>query len=101
MKIRPGISRLLLLTFLLFQFMAGAQTPVKNYSLEWKKADALIAKRLPQSALTEVKKIYHMARRDGQEAQQVKCLVVMTGLQAEFRDDYEGIAIKDMEAELA
>src|SRR5215212_4110377 len=70
--------------FLLFLFLISnpvllfAQNPVKNYEKEWKKVDDLVKKELPKSALTEIKKIYELAKKEKQDAQVVKALVYIT-----------------------
>ncbi|MET0391740.1 MAG: hypothetical protein ABW019_01310, partial [Chitinophagaceae bacterium] len=74
--------------------------PVKNYTLEWKKADGLIEKGLPQSALAEVKKIYALAKKEGQSAQVIKSLVYMTSLQQSTREDNEVLSIGEIEKEI-
>jgi uncharacterized protein YfaS (alpha-2-macroglobulin family) len=79
---------------------AHAQT-IKNYTAEWKNVEALIEKKLPKSALTEVKKIYTLAKKDKQEAQLIKSLIYITGLQEETREDNEVLAINEMEKEIA
>ena len=53
---------------------------------EWKKVDDYVQKGLPKSALTEVKKIYALAKKEKQDAQVIKSLVYMTGLQDENRE---------------
>jgi len=41
-----------------------SQAPVKNYKKEWKNVDELITKKkLPKTALMEVKKIYARAKK--------------------------------------
>src|SRR5687767_740215 len=90
---------LLFATFLLITCSAFAQ--VKTYTAEWKKATDFAKKNLPKSALVEVKKIYAMAKKDGQEAQVIKALVHMTELQEQTREDNIPQSIKELEAELA
>jgi hypothetical protein len=79
-----------------------SQTPVKTYEKEWKKVDELITKKkLPKTALTEVKKIYALAKKERQDAQIIKAVVYMVGLQREAREDNESLAIKEIENEIA
>lgn len=79
-----------------------SQTPVKTYEKEWKKVDELITKKkLPKTALTEVKKIYALAKKERQDAQIIKAVVYMLGLQREAREDNESLAIKEIENEIA
>src|SRR5436190_6983392 len=77
-----------------------SQTPVKNYEKDWKKVDELISKKnLPKSALIEVKRIYTLARKDKQDAQVIKAVVYMIGLQRETREENEALTIKNIEKE--
>ena len=85
----------------LFTMNAGSQQPVKNYEKEWKKVDDFVKKQLPKSALTEVKNIYTLAKKDKQDAQIIKSLVYMTGLQMDTREDNEVFSIKEIEKEIA
>jgi hypothetical protein len=79
-----------------------SQTPVKNYEKEWKNVDELISKKnLPKSALAEVKKIYALAKKEKQDAQIIKAVVYMVGLQRETREENESLAIKEIESEIA
>src|SRR5512147_2567451 len=88
--------------FLLFVPHCYSQAPVKNYEKEWKKIDELITKKnLPKSALTEVKKIYTLAKKEKQEAQTIKAVVYMIGLQQETREDNDIAGIKEIEKEIA
>ncbi|MGN6399235.1 MAG: alpha-2-macroglobulin family protein, partial [Flavisolibacter sp.] len=74
---------------------------VKKYDAQWKKVDELIEKKnLPKSALAEVKKIYAQAIKEKQDAQIIKSLVYMTGLQQNNREDNQQQAIKDIEKEI-
>jgi len=85
-----------------FTLTAPAQQQIKNYEKEWKKVDELISKKkLPQSALAEVKKIYTLAKKENQEAQIIKALVYMTGLQEETRENNDILSIKEIEKEIA
>jgi len=74
---------------------------VKTYDAEWKRVDALLKERaLPQSALTEVKKIYATAKKEGQDAQVIKALVYMTQLQQQTREEAGPKAIAEIESEI-
>ncbi|HEX6194065.1 MAG TPA: hypothetical protein VFZ42_16945, partial [Chitinophagaceae bacterium] len=79
---------------LLFAMDASSQQPTRNYDAEWKKVAAFVAKRLPQSALVEVKKIYTMAKKDNQDVQVIKALVFIDDLQSETREDNDVLTIK-------
>src|SRR6186997_1505712 len=78
-----------------------SQAPVKNYKKEWKNVDELITKKkLPKTAMVEVKKIYALAKKEKQDAQIIKAVVYMVGLQRETREDNESLAIKEIENEI-
>ncbi len=87
--------------FILFTMHTQGQAPIKNYEALWKKADELIAKGLPQSALTEVKNIYSLAKKEKQDAQVIKALTYMVRLQEENREDNKLVSIGEIEKELA
>lgn len=86
--------------FSLFTMNASSQQPIKNYEKEWKKVEGFVQKGLPKSALTEVKKIYALAKKEKQDAQVIKSLVYMTGLQSENREDNEIFSIAEIEKEI-
>ncbi|MFT3676958.1 MAG: alpha-2-macroglobulin family protein [Chitinophagaceae bacterium] len=92
-----------LLTVTLF-FMSSkdsmGQSSRPPYEKEWKKVEEFVKKQLPQSALAEVKKIKALAIKDRAEAQQLKCLIFMAGLQTELQEDNKQQAILDLEKEL-
>ncbi len=92
---------LLVTLFGLFIVNANGQTPIKKYEAAWKRVETFVKKRLPQSALTEVKKIYQLAKKEKQDAQVIKSLVYMPGLQSENRENNEIFSIKEIEKEIA
>ena len=96
------LKTLLALTVFLFAFIAASysQTPVKTYEKEWKKVQAYAKKNLPKSAFTEVKKIYDLAKKENQDAQIIKALIYMVGLQSENRENNEMISIREIESEI-
>ena len=85
----------------LFSMSANSQNPIKNYEAAWKKVEAFTEKGLPKSALEEVKKIYALAKSEKQDAQVIKALVYMTGLQSENREDNQVFSISEVEKEIA
>ncbi len=98
------ILKNLLFTFsfiILLSMSANSQVPVKNYEKEWKKVEAFIEKQLPKSALIEVKKIFDLAKKEKQDAQIIKAIVYIAGLQAENREDNDVFSIADIEKEIA
>ena len=76
------------------------QSPIKNYTKEWKKVETFAKKGLPKSALEEVKKIYTLAKAEKQDAQVIKALVYFTSLQSENREDNEMFSIAEVEKEI-
>ncbi|MFM2339081.1 MAG: hypothetical protein RL115_2274, partial [Bacteroidota bacterium] len=74
-----------------------SQPPLKNYEAEWKKVNGFIEKGLPASALTEVKKIYTLAKKENQEAQIIKSLVSISTLQNDNREDNEVFSLTEIE----
>ncbi len=98
------ISLLFVTLFSIFNMDADSQS-IKNYETSWKRVDEFIKKNLPKSALAEVKKIYQNAKKDAatgspQDAQLIKSLVYITGLQAETREDNEVFSISEIEKEI-
>jgi uncharacterized protein YfaS (alpha-2-macroglobulin family) len=91
-----GFLALLLLSFSRVFAQSG------DYEAQWKKVDDLLyTKKLPQSALTEVKKIYEQAKKQSKTAQVIKALVYMTDIQEEIREDNELKSIAEVEKEIA
>ena len=99
MPIKPFHALIIVLVLVHISIPAWSQSPVSNYEKEWKQVDAFIQKRLPTSALEKVKKIYQLAKKDKQDAQVIKSLIYMTGLQSETREDNQTKAIADLEKE--
>ncbi|HEY0059410.1 MAG TPA: MG2 domain-containing protein, partial [Flavisolibacter sp.] len=89
------------LALLLFSFSrVFAQSG--DYEAQWKKVDDLLfTKKLPQSALAEVKKIYEQAKKQSKTAQVIKALVYMTDIQDEIREENELKSIAEVEKEIA
>src|SRR5215203_2407765 len=78
-----------------------SQAPAKTYQKEWKNIDELIHKKnLPKTALAEVKKIYTLAKKENQDAQIIKALIYMTGLQSDNRENNEMLSIREIESEI-
>jgi uncharacterized protein YfaS (alpha-2-macroglobulin family) len=86
--------------FSLIAMNANSQNPIKNYDAAWKKVEGFVKKNLPASALTEVKKIYTLAKQEKQDAQVVKALVYMNNLQSENRENNETLSIAEIEKEI-
>lgn len=99
--VMKSVQLFLLVLVLSFFNMSKTYGQVKTYDAEWKRVDALLKQRaLPQSALAEVKKIYATAKKEGQDAQVIKALVYMTGLQQQTREEAGPKAIAEIEAEI-
>ena len=96
------INRLAIFCLMIFCSMSmNAQQSIRNYDVQWKKVDELVKKQLPKSALEEVKKIYELAKKDKQDAQVIKSLIYINGLQQETRENNQALAIADIEKEIA
>ncbi|HNK61915.1 MAG TPA: alpha-2-macroglobulin family protein [Chitinophagaceae bacterium] len=92
----------LFITFTSFIAMnANSQQPVKNYEKLWKKVEAFSKKGLPKSAMGELKNIYVLAKKEGQDAQVIKAMTYGISLQNETREDNGIFSIADVEKELA
>src|SRR6476620_12576669 len=91
------------LLFSIFTFFTSLNpfAQMKNYDAAWTKVEELVQKKnLPQSALTEVKKIYTQAKKDKQEAQVIKSLVYMIRLQQQNRENNLLLSIRNIEKEI-
>lgn len=65
----------------LFFLVMNAQQPSGSYDAAWKKIDSLLNKtRLPNSALTEVEKIYAKAKAEKNNAQLIKALIYKSNI---------------------
>ncbi len=101
MKMRLLYNLFLTLSFTcLFVMNSNSQPAIKQYDKEWKNVEQFSQKGLSKSALEEVKKIYTLAKKEKQDAQVIKSLLYISGLQEETRENNELISIRDMEAEL-
>ena len=101
MLMQPLKSLSLVTVSLLILVMTGyTQTPLKNYEKEWKKVQAFGKKNLPKSAFDEVKKIYTLAKKENQDAQVIKALIYMIGLQSENRENNQMLSIREIESEI-
>ncbi len=100
--IMKRIKPLAIFAVLVILLAYNVQAQPKNiYPKEWQHIDSLVARALPKSALAEVKKIYVAAKKNSQDAQLIKCLVYMTSLQQETRENNEQLATKELENEIA
>src|SRR4029079_18507772 len=100
MRIKPSRFIIASILFhLLIIVPAFSQQSIKTYDKEWKQVNEFVKKELPRSALEQVKKIYQVAKKDKQDAQVVKSLIYMTGLQNEVTENDGTKAIADLEKE--
>ncbi len=97
---RSSLVTLFAALFSLIAMNSNSQTPIKNYDPAWKKVEGFVNKNLPASALTEVKKIYELAKKEQQEAQVIKALIYMTSLQEETRENNTTLSIAEIEKEI-
>jgi archaellum biogenesis protein FlaJ (TadC family) len=99
---RPFFRRILIILGFIgfFFFYSSSQVPVKTYDPEWKKINDFVSKGLPKSALEEVQKLFTLAKQEKQDAQVIKTLVFMAGLQTENRENNEILSIANMEKEI-
>src|SRR5690606_10941522 len=95
-----ALQTILLAASILFLNLSSmAQT--NKYNTEWKKVENLLTKEnKPQSALAEVRNIYALAKKEGQDAHVIKALVYMTGLQESTREDNQALSIQEIESEI-
>lgn len=88
----------------LFWWMAlpvNAQVKMSDYTASWKKVNDLLGKKyLPESALKEVEKIYVQAKKEKNDAQQLKALVYMGKLMEENTEDAQIKYIQQLEKEI-
>ncbi|WP_276481891.1 alpha-2-macroglobulin family protein [Paraflavitalea pollutisoli] len=75
---------------------------MNTYDKAWKKIDSLINKKgLPQSALTEVNKIYAQAKQEKNDGQLIKALLYRRALSETNEEGAELKSIAALEAEIA
>lgn len=95
---------LFILVFIQLLFSANllmAQKKPNDYKTQWKKIDDLVEKGMTKTAITEVKKIYTLAKKENNGAQVIKSLMFESML-SEQVDENAGISsIKKLEAEAA
>ncbi|THU40904.1 alpha-2-macroglobulin [Niastella caeni] len=86
----------------LIALATNGQQKMKTYDKEWKQIDSLIQKSgLTESALTAVKNIYSLAKKEGNDAQMIKALLYQAGLQQEKQEDAVKKSIQQLEGEIA
>lgn len=90
------------LSLILISITGFAQTMNKNkYDALWKRTDSLVTKKgLTKSALTEVKKIYALAKAEKQDGQLIKALVYQIGLEETLQEDNDSKSFTLLEKEV-
>ena len=92
-------SPFLLVVLFNLHLITSAQRPMINYDSAWKKVENLVSKNLPKSALEQVKNIFSRAKSEKQDAQVIKSLLYIAGLQSQTRENNDVQSIKDFEKE--
>ena len=81
---------LLIIALFIYSCYTMAQQNEKKYDSLWKKVDDLVEKKgLTKSALTEVDKIFQLAKKEKKDAQVIKSLLYQMNLRENFKDDVE------------
>ncbi|HVG15983.1 MAG TPA: MG2 domain-containing protein, partial [Chitinophagaceae bacterium] len=94
------IKYILICSLLIAGFSSFSQSG-DPYAARWQKVEDLIKKKnLPQSALEEVREVYSLAKKEGQDAQIVKALVYTISLREETREDNLPASIKELDKEI-
>ncbi|MEM1318897.1 MAG: alpha-2-macroglobulin family protein [Bacteroidota bacterium] len=91
-KFAVSIFLLILWTSISCSSQRGTQPPTmgnqhKAYKAEWQKIDSLAQKGLPQSALKEVEALYAIVKKEGEAAQEIKCLIYRSKFQSQLEED--------------
>jgi hypothetical protein len=84
---------------MLWVFGLSAQTRTADYDAKWKTVDSLITKAyLAESALAAIERIYTIAHREHNNAQEIKALVYRMAVGSEKQEDADTAAIGTLEA---
>src|ERR1700709_483770 len=85
----------------LLSTLLTAQIRQSDYETRWKGIDSLVSQKgLVQSALSEVNKIYTLARQEKNDAQLIRALIYRINLQGTTREDAVQATIGDLEKEI-
>lgn len=88
--------------FCLLSCLLQAQVRQDNYETKWKAVDSLVRQKgLVQSALSEVNKIYSLAKQEKNGTQIIRALIYRINLQGSTREDATSSAIEELEKEIA
>ena len=89
-----------LILFLTFSCTMTKKTPA-DFASRWKYVDQLIRKDgLTRSAMTEIREIYALAKKEGQSAQAMKALVYLSDQMDEVSEDAETETLGMIEKEM-
>lgn len=94
----PFKITLLILNF--FALTASAQTPDNDYKQNWQKVKNLEEKGLTTSAIAEVEIIYHLAKKDQNQAQIIKSLLYKNLLYQNITEDATKKMIDTLQQEI-
>ncbi len=83
------------------QFKTSGIKPGNDYKAQWRKADSLIGKDLPKSALEVVNAVYADAKTTANYPQYVKAVIYKLRISSMFEEDYYEKAITDVQSELS
>lgn len=80
----------------------NAQTTPKKYDPLWKRVDSLITlKGLNKTAVTEVEKIYQLAKKEKEQAMLIKALLYKINLENTTQENAEKAGLESLEKEAA
>lgn len=80
---------------------ANAQLRAGNYDALWKNVEQAVKKGLTKTALTEVKKIYALAKKEKQEAHLIKALIYQVSLNESTEENASESTISALTKELS
>jgi len=91
----------LLVIFLLFPLVLFSQTSKEPYAGEWKKADSLLQKGLPESASKIAQSVYEMASKKNEQVHMMKAQLFLMSADFQRNEDAFQDAIKKAEQNAA
>ena len=105
MKRAPFLGLLLLFSsYSLFaqthQLTNSPTRQLTSFTDRWKKVDSLTDLGLPKSALAIVDRIYDQAKKDGNDPQFIKAILVRLKLKADYREDVAANSIREIKKEI-
>jgi hypothetical protein len=100
-KINICLLLLAAVLFLVNVSAVAAPADEKVYTRQWQRVDSLENAGLPRSALEVVNAIYGQAKQQKNDPQLVKSVIWKMKLEAQFREDFYGFAMKMLLSEIA